>query len=123
MLATVAAVVAHHPYAGFHPFWPMFIIGPLMFLVIVGLLISLGLIQVWHLAASSLFTGILFAFMMPAQQAIISDLVADGYVSKIREGRRNRYELHLNRPLRHSLEAEQSVSELLQALGRLGFSH
>jgi hypothetical protein len=30
---------------------------------------------VWHLAASSLFTGILFAFMMPAQQAIISDLV------------------------------------------------
>ena len=58
-----------------------------------------------------------------AVQAIISDLVADGYVSKIREGRRNRYELHLNRPLRHSLEAEQSVSELLQALGRLGFSH
>lgn len=41
MLATVAAVVAHHPYAGFHPFWPMFIIGPLMFLVIVGLLIAL----------------------------------------------------------------------------------
>ena len=41
----------------------------------VGLLISAGLIQVWHLAASSLFTGVLFAFMMPAQQAIISDLV------------------------------------------------
>jgi MFS family permease len=43
--------------------------------VAVGLLISAGLIQVWHLAASSLFTGVLFAFMMPAQQAIISDLV------------------------------------------------
>ncbi len=43
--------------------------------VIIALLISLGVIQVWHLAVSSLFTGILFAFMMPAQQAIISDLV------------------------------------------------
>lgn len=43
--------------------------------VVVGLLISFGQIQVWHLAASSLFTGVLFAFMMPAQQAIISDLV------------------------------------------------
>lgn len=43
--------------------------------LVIGLLISLDLIQVWHLAASSLFTGVLFAFMMPAQQAIISDLV------------------------------------------------
>jgi len=41
----------------------------------IGLLINFGQIQVWHLAASSLFTGMLFAFMMPAQQAIISDLV------------------------------------------------
>ena len=53
-------------------------VGMLVNSVIVGLLISLGLIQVWHLAASSLFTGILFAFMMPAQQAIISDLVDEG---------------------------------------------
>lgn len=43
--------------------------------LVIGLLISMGAIQVWHLAVSSLFTGILFAFMMPAQQAIISDLV------------------------------------------------
>ena len=43
--------------------------------LIVGLLVSLDVIQVWHLAASSLFTGVLFAFMMPAQQAIISDIV------------------------------------------------
>ena len=44
MLATVAAiaaVAARHPHAGFDPFWPVFIIGPLMFLVIVGLLIAL----------------------------------------------------------------------------------
>ncbi|MBC7236665.1 MAG: MFS transporter [Chloroflexi bacterium] len=43
--------------------------------LLIGLLISLDVIQVWHLAASSLATGVLFAFMMPAQQAIISDLV------------------------------------------------
>ena len=43
--------------------------------LVIGLLISLDLIQLWHLAVSSLFTGVLFAFMMPAQQAIISDLV------------------------------------------------
>lgn len=41
MLTTVAAVAAHPGYMGFHPFWPVFIIGPLMFLIIVGLLITL----------------------------------------------------------------------------------
>jgi MFS family permease len=30
---------------------------------------------VWHLAVSSFFTGIFIAFLMPAQQAIVSDLV------------------------------------------------
>jgi MFS family permease len=46
--------------------------------LVLALLISTGQVQVWHLAASSLFTGVLFAFMMPAQQAIISDLVDPG---------------------------------------------
>ncbi|MCE4027954.1 MULTISPECIES: SHOCT domain-containing protein [unclassified Microbacterium] len=41
MIATVAAVAAHPGHMGFHPFWPVFIIGPLMFLVIVGLLVAL----------------------------------------------------------------------------------
>lgn len=41
----------------------------------IGLLISLGAIQVWHVAVSSFFTGIFLAFLMPAQQAIVSDLV------------------------------------------------
>lgn len=43
MIATVAAVAAHpgHWGMGVAPFWPFFIIGPLMFLVIVGLLIAL----------------------------------------------------------------------------------
>lgn len=54
-----------------------------------------------------------------AAQAIIADLVADGYLSKIREGRRNRYELHPNEPLRHPLEHDHSVGDLLGTLGRL----
>jgi MFS family permease len=43
--------------------------------LIVGLLISFRAIRVWHLAASSLLTGVLFAFLMPAQQSIIADLM------------------------------------------------
>ena len=41
MFATVAAAAAHPGHLGFHPFWPVFIIGPLMFLVIVGLLVAI----------------------------------------------------------------------------------
>lgn len=41
MLATVAAVAAHPGHWGVAPFWPFFLIGPLMFLIIVGLLITL----------------------------------------------------------------------------------
>ncbi len=43
--------------------------------LVLALLISFGSIQVWHLAASSLFTGVMFSFLMPAQQAIIPELV------------------------------------------------
>jgi MFS family permease len=53
--------------------WTRSIMG-LNFLLL-GLLISLGVVQLWHLAVSSLVTGAMFAFMMPAQQAIITDLV------------------------------------------------
>ena len=43
--------------------------------LVIALLISFDVIQIWHLAASSLLIGICFAFMMPAQQAIVVDLV------------------------------------------------
>jgi predicted transcriptional regulator of viral defense system len=52
-------------------------------------------------------------------QAIISDLVEAGYVTRIKEGRRNRYEVHGDIPLRHPLERDHTVGELLVALGRL----
>lgn len=50
-------------------------LGMMLNTLALGLLISLGLIQVWHIALSSFFTGIFIAFLMPAQQAIISELV------------------------------------------------
>lgn len=49
--------------------------GIMLTLLALGVLISLDMIQVWHLAAGSLLNGAFFAFLMPAQQSIISDLV------------------------------------------------
>ncbi len=53
-----------------------------------------------------------------ATQAIISDLVNGGYVIRTREGRRNRYEINPASPLRHPLEANRSIGDLLVMLGR-----
>jgi hypothetical protein len=54
-----------------------------------------------------------------AAQAIVADLVADGYVTRSREGRRNRYQVHPDAPLRHPLDHDHTVGELLVTLGRL----
>lgn len=51
-----------------------------------------------------------------AAQSIVGDLVADGYVTRTRVGRRNTYEVHPELPLRHPLEQEHRVGELLDAL-------
>ena len=55
-----------------------------------------------------------------AVQNILADLEAEGLVTRIREGRRNRYELHLDSPLRHPLEAHRSVRELIELVTRHG---
>ncbi len=52
-------------------------------------------------------------------QGIITDLVDAGYVTRIKEGRRNRYVVHADEPLRHPLERDHSVGELLVTLGKL----
>lgn len=54
-----------------------------------------------------------------AAQSIIADLAADGYLTRTRIGRRNRYQIHPGLPLRHPLEADHSVGDLLRTLGRL----
>jgi DNA-binding IclR family transcriptional regulator len=55
-----------------------------------------------------------------AVQTIVSDLVDEGYLTRTREGRRNRYGLNPDMPLRHELEQHHSAGDLLAALGRLG---
>ena len=48
-----------------------------------------------------------------AIQKILGDLEGAGIITRIREGRRNRYVVHPDAPLRHPLEAHQSVGDLL----------
>lgn len=52
-------------------------------------------------------------------QSIVADLVEEGYVTRVREGRRNHYEVDPNAPLRHPLEEDHTIGELLVTLGRL----
>jgi DNA-binding MarR family transcriptional regulator len=54
-----------------------------------------------------------------AVQGIIADLVDAGYVSRERAGRRNHYTIDPEGPLRHPLEDDHTVGELLGMLGRL----
>ncbi|HEU6443488.1 MAG TPA: winged helix-turn-helix domain-containing protein [Gaiellaceae bacterium] len=51
-----------------------------------------------------------------AAQSIVADLAAEGYVTRTRVGRRNRYEVHPQLPLRHPLEQDHAVGQLLAAL-------
>ena len=51
-----------------------------------------------------------------AVQAIIADLEADGYLTRTRHGRRNEYQIHADRPLRHPVESDHTAADLLSAL-------
>ena len=51
-----------------------------------------------------------------AAQRIVAELEEDGYLSRTRDGRRNRYELHEGCTLRHPLEGTHTVDELLNLL-------
>jgi DNA-binding transcriptional ArsR family regulator len=51
-----------------------------------------------------------------AVQKIVSDLEEGGVVERVREGRRNRYRLYLDRPMRHPIEAHRNIGELLGTL-------
>jgi DNA-binding transcriptional ArsR family regulator len=57
-----------------------------------------------------------------AAQRIVADLEEAGYVAREREGRRNRYTLHTERPLRHPLENGHTSGELLDLLATEGSS-
>ena len=51
-----------------------------------------------------------------AVQKIVTDLEVEGLIKRHREGRRNRYELHLDRPLRHPIERHRRVSDLVRLI-------
>ena len=51
-----------------------------------------------------------------AAHRILSELVEDGYVLRERQGRRNRYQVKPELPLRHPLVQEREVGELLNVL-------
>ncbi len=53
-----------------------------------------------------------------AVQRIVAELEAEGYLVKHREGRRNRYEVVAELPLRHPIERHQRVSMLLALVAR-----
>lgn len=48
-----------------------------------------------------------------AVQRIVADLEAAAYLERQREGRRNRYRVHPELPLRHPIEAHREVGALL----------
>jgi DNA-binding MarR family transcriptional regulator len=51
-----------------------------------------------------------------AVQKILVDLESAGVVERQRVGRRNRYRIHGELPLRHALEAHRSVEALLRTI-------
>ncbi len=50
-------------------------------------------------------------------QKIILDLEADGYIVKHKEGVRNRYTINPEVPMRHRIQRDHAVGDLLKALG------
>jgi predicted transcriptional regulator of viral defense system len=51
-----------------------------------------------------------------AVQGIVADLEETGFLSRFKNGRRNRYELHIDRPFRHPVVAHREVSLLLSLM-------
>jgi predicted transcriptional regulator len=47
---------------------------------------------------------------------IVNDLVDAGYLTKFRDGRRNRYDIHEELPLRHPQHRHHTVGELIRFL-------
>lgn len=48
-----------------------------------------------------------------AAQRIVADLVEAGYLERAREGRRNRYRMHPNLPLRHPMDRDTAIGQLV----------
>lgn len=55
-----------------------------------------------------------------AVQRILDDLDESGYITRSREGRKNIYTIHLDRPMRHPAQHGHSISKLLALLTQPG---
>lgn len=53
-----------------------------------------------------------------AAQRIVTELEEAGYLEREREGRRNSYRLHTAMPLRHPLDTDHRIGELLAIFAR-----
>ena len=51
-----------------------------------------------------------------AVQRILAELIEEGYVEKIKEGRRNIYKLQTSKPLKHPIEAHKNIDDLLKLI-------
>jgi DNA-binding transcriptional regulator PaaX len=51
-----------------------------------------------------------------AAQKIVADLVSEGFLVRIKEGRRNRYEINRKAHLRHPLFADLQIGPLVDVL-------
>ncbi len=51
-----------------------------------------------------------------AAQRIVAELAEAGYLERSREGRRNRYRVHPELPLRHPLERDHAIGDILRVL-------
>lgn len=51
-----------------------------------------------------------------ATQRIVADLESAGALVRTRDGRRNRYEVNMDLPLRHPLESTHTIGDLIRAV-------
>jgi DNA-binding IclR family transcriptional regulator len=52
-----------------------------------------------------------------AVQRIVADLEEGGYLTRYRSGRQNAYELNIDGPMRHPVEAHATVRALIELVG------
>ncbi len=51
---------------------------------------------------------------------IVTDLIEDGYIVKVKDGRRNRYQIRADRTLPEPASRQPTIGELLATLARTG---
>lgn len=50
-------------------------------------------------------------------RSIIADLESEGYIEKLKEGRKLSYKIHPELPFRHPTQKDHSIKKFLKALG------